>query len=104
LFNVNYLWGPGITPIVLTTPPILNETLSQGLTFIPAFLNSTQKLYETFQNPGGTVTAINTILTMQFIAEVTSDNAVLIFNGFHWTGQGTSDFDVWITEVGPNAN
>lgn len=104
LFNLVWLWGPGITPIVLTTPPTVNTTLSIGLQLVPAWLNATQFVVETFQNPQGVTTSDNTIIVMQFIAEVTSDNAVLILDGFKWTGQGTSEFDFWITEVGPNAN
>lgn len=106
LIQISWLWGAGIIPISNFNELIFSEANSVGLEPVTAFTSDLLYQYAATQlapaNPVNTTAISRYMYTI--IVEVTSDVAYMVFNGGTWTGNGTSNYDVWITELGPNAD
>lgn len=106
LINLTYMWGIGITPITNFLEGSYSSVNSVGLETISAYLSdSTHEISCPFLAPANPVnTTDRSFYTYSLIVEVTADEAYLVLDGLTWTGNGTSNFDFWITELGPNAD
>lgn len=97
-----YHWPTGITPITGYTPLALEITYCQGIERITAFESDSLYEFSAAQFPSPTTTVSHVIYST--IVEITSDDAWIAFDGFSYSGNGTSNYDFWITELGPNAD
>lgn len=114
MISFNYHWGTGAPQITAWTPPTAQMTVlaeppippvvngSVGMNYISAWLSDTAGFFDAKE-----FSAVNPSVAPQryiynIVVELTADVAYLVFSGFTYTGNGTSNFDFWITEVAPN--
>jgi len=106
LISLTTSWSAGITaPTSFVGPLIFNSLPSQGWRGINNWVGDTVSQIGAFQASPGTPTTGNCVCIFQSIIELTSDLAVIPFGNYTWasTFGGPNFIDLWITELGPNA-
>lgn len=103
--DLYWYWYAGGVPVNSFTTAAYNAANSRGLTPIIAWEGDTtgQVALQQFNTSNPTLSA--SIAHYTIIFEVTEDNAYLCLQDFTYiAGGATSQYDFWITELGPNAN
>jgi len=110
LITLTYFWPSGITNItsfIGTFAPNPHSTSSPdgfGYKVIPTWNANSLYQIDAAQMPAGTPTTVYSRYLYELMIECESDNVIIPFGFATWSGNGVSQFDFWITEVGPNAN
>lgn len=107
LINIIWIWSAGgQTPSTGYVFPIIKTDACSGLKFVKVWDSDTVYEIEAHWLDTAAVTTFESRAIYTALVECTSDRAIFALNNFTWTnsGQVCRNMDLFITEVGPNAN
>lgn len=106
IISLNWLWSDNIVPLSGTTNIKYVPFADSSYTILSVWGNDASPRFATFEQPSPAgmpnPTTAGTFVTCQFVIKCLTDDVQIPFTGFSYTGNGVSNWDFWISELGPN--